>query len=225
VILTPYGKREWIAASAVLAVAAALAAWWFWPVAVLPAALWAWVLWFFRDPVRAGPSSPGLLLSPADGRVSDITPVGADSELGAEGLRVGIFMNILNVHVNRSPARARVESVSHRKGSFLDARDALAGERNESATIRLLCRLNGREEPILVRQVAGLIARRIVTDLSPGQELSAGQRIGMIKFGSRLELLVPHELVGQVRVQVGQKVRAGQTVLIAAPGAHADEHV
>lgn len=77
----------------------------------------------------------------------------------------------------------------------------------------------------MVRQVAGLIARRIVTDLADGESLARGQRIGMIKFGSRLELLVPHELVGQVRVRVGQKVRAGQTVLIAAPGANADEHV
>jgi len=216
--LTRYGRREWALASVVLAAATGLALWRFRPLALLPAALWAWVLWFFRDPVRPSPDQPGLLLSPADGRVSDITPLGPDSPLQTDGLRVGIFMSVFDVHVNRSPCRAAVESVVHRKGTFLDARDALARERNESATIRLRWAAPGGPAAVVVRQVAGLLARRIVTDLAVGQELSAGQRIGMIKFGSRVELLAPVDIVGQVCVQVGQKVRAGQTVLMTARG-------
>ena len=202
-----------------LAAATLAALIWFWPAMILPVAVWAWLLWFFRDPVRPSPPQPGLLLSSADGQVSDITPVGPDSPLGCDGLRVGVFMNVFSVHVNRSPCRASVESVVHREGAFLDVRDPLAWERNESATISLRGGEGWDGARIVVRQIAGLVARRIVTDLSPGQQLCAGQRIGMIKFGSRLELLVPTALVGQVCVKVGQKVRAGQTVLISAPGA------
>jgi phosphatidylserine decarboxylase len=189
--------------------------WLFVPAVVLPLAAWFWVMWFFRDPVRAVPSEPGVLLSPADGQVRDITPVGADSELGRGGVKIGIFMSVFDVHVNRSPAEARVESVVYRPGVFLDARDPAASERNESATLRLMCRQGQASYPVVVRQVAGVIARRIVTDVAIGQELAAGQRIGMIKFGSRVELIVPSELAGEIRVVRGQKVRAGETVLVA----------
>ena len=106
-------------------------------------------------------------------------------------MKIGVFMSVFDVHVNRSPAAARVESVTYRPGGFLDARDPAAGERNESATIRLVCRRGRESHPVVVRQVAGLIARRIVTDVKIGQDLAAGQRIGMIKFGSRVELIAP----------------------------------
>ena len=221
--LTKYGRKELcIATILFVAVAGALGwlgwsvSWWFWPAAAAVAVVWLWVLWFFRDPNRAGPADAGALISPADGVVSDITPIGADSELGCDGVRIGVFMSIFSVHVNRSPADGRIDSLEHRPGAFLDARDPTASERNESMTIRMTRRSETGEHPIVVRQIAGLVARRIVTDLTEGQTVTRGQRIGMIKFGSRLELLVPHELVGEIAVQIGEAARAGETVLVRA---------
>ena len=215
--LTKYGLRE-VAISLLLlgAAGAALARLW-WPAAVPLALPAAWVVWFFRDPGRQGPAGEGLFLSPADGRVSDVTHVGADSVLGREGTRIGIFMSIFDVHVNRAPEAGRVVRIDYRRGAFLDARDADAAERNESATIHVTCTRAGRTYPMIVRQVAGLIARRIVTDLAEGRVLRRGERIGMVKFGSRVELILPKELCGEVRVAPGRRVRAGVTVLVAAP--------
>jgi phosphatidylserine decarboxylase len=173
------------------------------------------LLWFFRDPDRQPPGGPELLTSPADGRVTDITPIGAESPLGCPGVKIGIFMSIFDVHVNRSPADARVEHVQHSPGVFLDARNPLSAERNESATIFLSIRQDGNAYPLVIRQVAGLIARRIVTDLREGQPLARGQRIGMIKFGSRMEVFVPRDLSPRVLVKVGDHVQAGRTALIA----------
>ena len=222
--LAKYGRREWglISVLAVgLCAALAVLAWrrgWPWALPIVPvAALWGWVLWFFRDPDRAGPQEEGLLLSPADGRVTDVTEVGPDSPLGTDGVQVGIFMSIFDVHVNRSPCDGQVRGIAHHDGTFLDARDPRAWEHNEAATITMTHNAGGRERTVVIRQVAGLIARRIVTDLAEGQTVRRGQRIGMIKFGSRVELLVPAELVGEVRVGVGDRALGGQTVLIAAP--------
>lgn len=226
--LTRYGLRELILAAltlgglfAVLAYLAATISPLIWPAVVVPVALWFGVLWFFRDPDRAPPDGEHLFVSPADGVVADITNVGADSPLGRNGVKIGIFMSIFNVHVNRSPAAGCVERVEHMPGAFLDVRDPLAAEKNESTTIHLRHTHGGREFLLVVRQVAGLIARRIVTDLREGESIGRGQRIGMIKFGSRLELLVPDELVEEVRVSVGDKTVAGMTVLAAAPQEHA----
>jgi phosphatidylserine decarboxylase len=216
-IFAKYGWREIALATVVSAVVAAGLGWLFVPAAAVPVAAWLVVLWFFRDPDRTAPAEDGVLVSPADGRVTDITPVGPDSELGQAGVKIGVFMSVFDVHVNRSPAAARVESVTYRPGGFLDARDPAAGERNESATIRLVCRRDGQALPVVVRQVAGLIARRIVTDVKIGQDLAIAQRIGMIKFGSRVELIAPTELAGEVRVKPHQKVRAGETVLLSGP--------
>lgn len=220
--LAKYGLREVCLAAvavtvvfALVVVAAALVSPWLLVAAAVPMAAWVWVLVFFRDPDRRSPQEEGLFLSPADGRVTDVTPLGPASALGREGVQVGIFMNLFDCHVNRSPCAGRVETIEHRPGAFLDARDPHAGERNEATTIRMRCTHAGAEFPVLVRQVAGLIARRIVTDLHEGHAVRAGQRIGMIKFGSRLELLVPRELAGEVRVRPGRRVRAGLTVLIA----------
>ena len=221
--LTQYGRREWLGATivaaglcaAVIIVASKVNAW----LALLlplPVLVWLGVLWFFRDPERAAPQGPGLLLSPADGRVADITEIGPDSPLGREGVKIGIFMNVFDVHVNRSPAAARVGRVEHTPGAFLDVRDPQAPLRNECATIHLTHERDGVAWPLVVRQIAGLIARRIVTDLNEGQDLAPGQRLGMIKFGSRLELLAPRELIASVPVQIGQRVRAGVSVLATA---------
>ena len=222
IIVTPYGRRELalagLAATAAI-VAVVLAAWrWHWAILAalaLPLALWGFVLWFFRDPDRTPPTGEGIFVSPADGRVTDITPLGAESPLGAEGVKIGIFMSVVSVHVNRCPEAGRVVSVEHRKGAFLDARDPSATERNESATVTLVTSHEGREHRWMVRQVAGFIARRIVTDVSEGRQLARGERIGMIKFGSRMELLVGRELADEVLVRVGQRVLAGETPLAA----------
>ena len=225
IALTTYGARElWgcsvllAAAMAVMALLVAWVGWWLAPLWLAPAAVWAWVLWFFRDPERTAPVGEGLFLSPADGNVADITPVGPDSELGRDGVKIGVFMNVFSVHVNRSPFAGRVTDVTRRKGAFLDARDPTATERNESATVTMTCALGGKEFPIVFRQIAGLVARRIVTELKPGDVLERGQRFGMIKFGSRMELFVPREMAADVPVTIGQKVHAGLTVLVRGPG-------
>ena len=145
--------------------------------------------------------------------MSDITQVGPESELGRPGVQIGVFMSVFSVHVNRSPCDGAVEFVTHRAGAFLDARDPAASCRNESTTIALCYQSDGQAYRVVMRQVAGLIARRIVTDLAKGTNVSRGQRVGMIKFGSRCELLLPAELADRVLVRVGQKVRAGSTVL------------
>lgn len=226
--LTRYGLRQIILTAvtmgglcAVLAYLAATVSALIWPAVAVPAAVCFCVLWFFRDPDRAVPEGEHLFVSPADGVVTDITNVGADSPLGRDGVKIGIFMNLFNVHVNRSPTAGRVERLQHSPGVFLDVRDPLAAEKNESTTIHLRHSRGGREFLVVVRQVAGLIARCIVTDLREGESIGRGRRIGMIKFGSRLELLVPDELIEEVRVSVGDKTVAGMTVLAAAPEEHA----
>ena len=182
-------------------------------------AIYWWVLWFFRDPERNTPQDPGLFIAPADGRIANITIIGPDSELGRDGVSIGIFMNVFNVHLTRCTVDGVVESIEHRPGLFLDVRDPHASERNESTTIRLKYQHQGEEYPVIFRQIAGLVARRIVTDLTEGQSVTRGQRVGMIKFGSRLELLVPTELATTVCVDIGQVSRGAETVLIQSrPG-------
>jgi phosphatidylserine decarboxylase len=214
--LTHYGRREMVLATAVCAVLAAAGAMLFWPAAVLPAAAWGFVILFFRDPQRS-PEEADAFISPADGKVVDICPVGSESPLGERGTRIGIFMSLLDVHVNRSPCQGRVARVDRRAGGCADARSEAASETNASSTIVLAHERSGRTFPVVVRQIAGLVARRIVTDLRVGETVSAGQRIGMVKFGSRVELLVPEELIGEVRVALGQAVRAGRTALVRPP--------
>ncbi len=221
--ITRYGTRQ-ILWTSVLDVAVCAALVWaavavhpaFWIALVLPAVGAMAVTAFFRDPERTPPDGSGLFVVPADGRVADVTPLGADGELGCDAVKIGVFMSLADVHVNRSPADGRVDRIEHRDGTYLDARDPHASDRNEAAAIRMTCRDDRGEFPIIVRQVAGLVARRIVTDLSEGQTVARGERIGMIKFGSRLELVVPRSRTGRVRVSVGDRVTAGETVLIDA---------
>jgi phosphatidylserine decarboxylase len=191
-----------------------LTAWLFWPVSFLPLLLWGWVLWFFRDPDRSPPAGSENFTAVADGRVTDVTHLGPECILGCDAIQVGVFMSVFDVHVNRSPADGAILDVTHRDGSLLDVRRPEAWDANEATTILMRTKLGGRERKIAFRQIAGLVARRIVTDLKPGKEVSRGERIGMIRFGSRGELIVPANLVEQVEVRVGQKVRAGRTVLL-----------
>jgi phosphatidylserine decarboxylase len=223
--LTPYGRRELLLAGLLLGLPGAAAVWagltlgrWYFLAAGPMLTIGLWAVWFFRDPERTVPDGAGLFVAPADGRVADVTPLGADCPLGCDGVRIGIFMSVFDVHVNRMPCDGEVRRIEHRSGTFLDARSDGAVERNESATITLDCDTPVGRCTVVIRQVAGLVARRIVTDLSAGREVRRGERFGMIKFGSRLELLLPTSLGCEVRVRPGQRVRAGETVLAALPG-------
>lgn len=219
--VTKYGYREFFLATLLtgaiflgLIYLSATVFKWFLVLAVVPLALWCFVVWFFRDPYRELPLSAALVC-PADGHVADITPLGPESLLGCQGVQIGIFMNIFDVHVNRAPCTGTIESIAHTPGTFLDVRDPAAKEKNESATIIMTHCRNSKDYRLVIRQIAGLVARRIVTDLAVGQQVQAGQRFGMIKFGSRVELLAPNELIREVKVEIGQKVTAGETMLMA----------
>jgi phosphatidylserine decarboxylase len=172
-------------------------------------------LFFFRDPERVAPGRPGALVAPADGRVVSVIPAVPPAELGL-GLtprwRVSTFLSVLNVHVNRVPADAIITRIAYRHGSFMNASLDKASEANERNAIAL--RLpDGRE--IAVVQIAGLIARRIVCDLREGDAVHAGQRLGIIRFGSRADLYLPEGV--RPIVAVGQTMVGGETVIAELP--------
>lgn len=174
--------------------------------------LWAEVVWFFRDPERVIPDDPALLVSPADGTVVDVGEVDDADFPGGRAFRIGIFLSVFNVHVNRSPRAGRVLRLQYFHGEFLSALKTESLVRNEQMWIDL-------EEPatkrlVRVKQIAGAIARRIVCKLKPGDLLEAGERIGMIKFGSRTEVYVPAGSAVQPLVRVGQRVHGGSTALL-----------
>jgi phosphatidylserine decarboxylase len=170
------------------------------------------VLAFFRDPNRLSPDDTRLLLAPADGRVTDIELVD-NNYIGGRAIRIGIFLSIFDAHINRSPCAARVEQITYKKGRYKDARDPLAGEVNESNEIKLT-RVEEPSDKLIVRQISGAIARRIVCSLQPGQNLTGGEKFGMIKFGSRTELYLPAGNNVKCLVKVGDKVKAGITTLV-----------
>ncbi len=187
-----------------------------WGVVVIELLLLAvlvWILSFFRDPQRQIPEGANILLSPADGVVSDIATVDEQTFVGGKALRIGIFLNIFNVHINRMPCAARVESVTYKKGRFINAMNADSGRVNESNDIGLT-RLEAPADRLLVRQISGAIARRIVCKAQVVEEFAAGEKFGMIKFGSRTELYLPIRGEATCQVKVGDKVKAGLTVLV-----------
>ncbi len=208
-LLAPWGRRE-ILLFGFLWTAAGVGAFFLHPAAsALPALLLLFTLYFFRDPRRTIPSDPGLLVSPADGTVTEISTLPRVDGIEEPSVRIGIFLSIFNVHVNRSPCDGIVKTTRYTPGRFLDARDPKSGSLNEANAI-VLDRPDG---PVVVRQVAGTIARRIVCAIQENQKLERGQRIGMIKFGSRTELYVPQRVVAEVSVKVGDKVKGGETIL------------
>jgi len=162
------------------------------------------VLNFFRDPERSVPSGPGVLVSPADGRVVEIR---AEEEAGRPRQRISIFMSPLNVHVNRSPVAGSIESIVYRKGSFHMASEPRASVENECNTFTLA----SADGEIVVRQIAGVLARRIVFWKNVGDRVERGERVGMIKFGSRVDILVSPEVT--LSVKVGEHVKAGSTII------------
>ena len=210
--LTRYGVREMVlfgGLSVAGIVAAAVLAAYLVPVFVLGL---GFVLYFFRDPERRVPATPRVLVSPADGRVVEISEAEGDGVPGGRSVKVGIFMSPLDVHVNRSPCEGRVETVVHRAGRFRNAASPSASAENESNAIAIRASDDGGAQ-IVVRQVAGVLARRIVCGAAEGDVLERGQRFGMIKFGSRAEVYVPVESGFRVGVRLGQRVKAGETVI------------
>ena len=257
---------------------------WRW-VALLPGALLVLLVWFFRDPPRAIPAGPGLLVAPADGKVVDVSDLDDEPFLGGPATRIGIFLSIFDVHINRAPTRCRVVQTRYKPGEFLNAMNPASAERNESMWIGLEEVANdepaegslrtptpnpspedggggrvpsdpdaggevvpsdpdaggevapsdpdaggevapsdpdapsvrvakaGESRRMIVRQISGLIARRIVCDLQVGQTVDRGEQIGMIKLGSRTELIVPRDNGLAVTVSVGDRVKAGATVV------------
>ena len=186
--------------------------WFHWVLAVVPAILLAFVLYFFRDPRRVVPQEAGLLVSPADGTVAEVTRLEQDEFIGGPAVRIGIFLSIFNVHINRAPAESRVIRLRYAPGAFLNALNPESALRNECLWIGLE-EANAPYRRLVVRQIAGLIARRIVCNLRSGERVERGHKFGMIKLGSRTELIFPDESGLRVLAEVGQKVQGGSTVL------------
>ena len=168
----------------------------------------AWALLFFRDPHRDVPQDDSLLLAPADGKVMDVETVENAEFMDGPALRVGIFLSLFNTHINRAPCNARVEKIAYRRGKYLAAMNPLAGKVNESNDIGLV---RANRDRLLVRQVSGAVARRIVCAAREGQQLVGGEPFGMIKFGSRTELYLPSSGKIECLVRVGDRVKAGIT--------------
>jgi phosphatidylserine decarboxylase len=179
--------------------------------AVPPAVLLGLVLYFFRDPVRQIPQEPDAIVSPADGTIAEIAEMEHYDFFGGPAVRIGIFLSIFNVHINRSPRHARVVWMDYKPGEFLNAMNPESALRNEYMWIGLE-ETAAPHRRLAVRAISGLIARRIVCTLKPGQTVQRGEKFGMIKLGSRTELILPRH-AAQIAVQVGQKVQAGSTVL------------
>lgn len=181
-----------------------------WIIVAAAALGWLEIVWFFRDPERSIPTDANVFVSPADGTVTNIEEV--DEPDFGRALRISIFLSIFNVHVNRIPREGTVTSVRYFPGTFLDARNAEAAVRNEQLWIDMAEAGTGRR--LRVKQISGAIARRIVCWLKPGDVVSRGERLGMIKLGSRTDLLIPAGQAREVCVEIGAKVRGGATVLL-----------
>ena len=192
-----------------LVVLAALPQWWI--AATVLAVIALWVVAFFRDPVREGPRGESLVIAPADGKVVSIIPIDEPKVIGGPAIRVSIFMNVFNVHVNRYPLSGQVVFREHRAGQFFNAAIEKAALENEQSDVGLLTPRGS----VLVRQIAGLIARRIITDHAVGHAAVQGDRMGLIRFGSRVDVFLPASAV--VRVTLGQHTSAGTTVIAELP--------
>jgi phosphatidylserine decarboxylase len=209
-VLPPINRAGWPFVAFFAAVS--LGAAWFWePMGWAGAVLTLWCAYFFRDPARVTPVRAGLVISPADGVIQSVGPAEAPAELNMEGMalnRISVFMNVFDVHVNRMPLAGRIEDVQYRPGKFFNASLDKASEHNERQSIRL--KTEGGES-IGVVQIAGLVARRIKCDVKPDQEMRAGERFGLIRFGSRVDVYLPASI--PALVAVGQRAVAGETVI------------
>lgn len=191
------------------AIAAALIAWLAaWPYAIPVLLLGAFCLWFFRDPERPIPGLPGAIVSPGDGKVTDVSTI---TSAAGPRARISIFLSIFDVHVNRSPVAGVIRDVRYQGGKFLNAMAANSAEENEQNIVTV----EGEGRAVIFKQIAGLIARRIVFDLKVGDKVARGQRVGLIKFGSRVDVVFDRDAA--IQVKPGDRVKGGTTVLAVLP--------
>jgi phosphatidylserine decarboxylase len=171
---------------------------------IAPVLLAAFFLWFFRDPERIIPMEPGLIVSPGDGRVTETAAISTPE---GPRQRISIFLSVFNVHVNRSPIAGVLTGVRYQKGQYLNAMNPASADRNEQSIITV----RGQGMDVTFKQIAGMLARRVVFNLREGDTVERGQRVGLIKFGSRVDVLLPAG--AELRVKVGQRVKGGSSVL------------
>jgi phosphatidylserine decarboxylase len=194
-----------------LAGAAVLLGWLAGPVWALPACLLAvFFLWFFRDPERVVPESAGAIVSPADGKVTEVASILTN---GAPRTRISIFLSVFDVHVNRSPLAGIIRDVRYQKGKFLNAMNPASAEHNEQNAVTV----EGDGQTVMFKQIAGLLARRIVFNKQVGDSVKRGERVGLIKFGSRVDVLL--DASARLQIKVGDRVKGGSSVLAYLGGA------
>jgi phosphatidylserine decarboxylase len=179
---------------------------WWW--GIVPLLLAAFFLWFFRDPERVVPSGPDLVVSPADGVVTSLGPVSTPS---GDKLKLSVFLSVFDVHVNRSPISGVIREVRYQKGLFLNALNPDSADENEQNTVIV----EGDGCEVAFKQIAGLLARRIVFNKRVGDHLERGERVGLIKFGSRVDILLPGN--ASLAVKKGDRVKGGSSVLATVP--------
>jgi phosphatidylserine decarboxylase len=179
-----------------------------WPYVIPVLLLGAFCVWFFRDPERQIPILPGAVVSPGDGKVTNIS---VETSGGVSRQRISIFLNVFNVHVNRSPIGGVIREVRYQRGKFLNAMSGHSAEENEQNIVTV----EGEGRTVVFKQIAGLIARRIVFNLKVGDPVARGQRVGLIKFGSRVDVLCDPDAA--IHVKIGAHVRGGATVLAVLP--------
>ncbi|MGH7649986.1 MAG: phosphatidylserine decarboxylase family protein [Gemmatimonadaceae bacterium] len=200
-----------LAVVVVFALALTFRSWPLWVAGILVLVVAIWIAYFFRDPERTGPRGDRLVIAPADGRVVMITPVDEPDFVQGRAIRISIFMNIFNVHVNRYPVNGTVQYEHYNPGKFLNAAAEKASLENEQMSVGIA----GASHKVLVRQIAGLIARRIVTYAKSGATAAQGERMGIIRFGSRVDVFVPPDAT--IRTRIGERPVAGVTVLAELP--------
>src|SRR5258708_39937019 len=179
-----------------------------WPYAIPVLLLGAFCLWFFRDPERKIPTLPGAVVPPGDGKVTDVSLVTFG---GTSRNRISIFLNVFDVHVNRSPMAGVIRDVRYQRGKFLNAMQANSAEENEQNIVTV----EGEGRTVIFKQIAGLIARRIVFNFKVGDHVACGERVGLIKFGSRVDVLFDRD--AEIQVKRGDRVKGGSSVLAVSP--------
>lgn len=208
----PFIAIAWTLAAGAALVAARWGGVW-WVLTAVLGVLALWVIAFFRDPIRPGPRGERYVLAAAEGKVVQVTEVDEPMYLKERALRVSVFLSVFDVHVNRYPVDGTVELVRYSPGKFLHAASAKASLDNEQASIGL----RGARGRVLVRQIAGLVARRIVTDGRPGDRAVQASRLGLIRFGSRTDVFLPLSARPSLKIKPGDRVRVGGTVLAEYP--------
>ncbi len=189
---------------------AVLMGWLAGPLWTLPACLLAlFFLWFFRDPERTIPDSAGAVVSPGDGKVTDVSSILTD---GIPRTRISIFLSVFDVHVNRSPVAGVIRGVHYQKGKYLNAMNPASAEHNEQNAVTV----EGAGQTVTFKQIAGLLARRIVFNKKVGDRVERGERVGLIKFGSRVDVLL--DASATMQIKVGDRVKGGASVLAYLPG-------